>query len=786
VSPKGGSAPGRRKDPLAVLECIDRLTVGPVKLEAQRLIMPYVVVQGAQRVEHELIYRYEDKVFDPTNPADVNLASLIGSQVALNYGLFCREIVFVGPYDRHDRRFLEEYAAHTAREIFAIKFLEPNSFLSDEVRNLPAERRDSWLRARLVFSGEALAPAVLAWPSPDPARHAVLSSGGKDSLLSYGLLRETGREVHSVFVNESGRHWFTALNAYRHFAEHEPHTARVWTNADRVFSAMLQHLPFVRKNWHRVRADIYPIRLWTVAVFLFGALPVLRHRGIGNLHIGSEYDTTVRSTHGGVAHYGGLYDQSRWFDQAMSRWFRRKRWSVLQYSVVRPLSELLILKILTERYPQLQALQVSCHASHKEDQRVRPCGRCEKCRRVVGMLVALGADPRRCGYDDAQIENCVADLRAKGIHQENVGAKHIEHLLVERGKLSADEGTEPHPEVLQVRFDPERSPVETVPRDMRVALHRIWAEHASGAVKRVGRQWLPVDLFADEVTLPPHPLERHAQPVSLAKAQGGADAKSADTVLWGEMTWPGAQERLKRLGVALLPVGAIEQHGPHLPLDVDAYDAERLAREVAERCTDPRPLVLPLIAYGVSYHHDDFPGTISVGPDVLSRLVYEVGMSVARQGIDKLVIVNGHGGNGPALHFAAQLINRDASIFTCVDTGESSDTDIDQMATTNNDVHAGEIETSTTLALRPEVVRMDELESSVPSFSSHYLDFSSKRGVAWYGRTLKISESGVMGDPTKASSEKGNQMWEIMVNNLVEMIEDIKGLSLGEIHQRRY
>jgi len=769
-----------RHDPLRVLECIDRLTVGPVKLEPLRLVMPYVVEQGGQRTERELTYRYERDVFDPSSIADRNLASLVGVQVALNYGLFCREMVFVGPFDRHDRRFIEEYTAHTAREIFAIKFVESNPFLAPEVRNLPPDRRDTWLRARIRFEGERLPAGRAAWPDTDPSKHAVLSSGGKDSLLSYGLLAEAGREVHPVFVNESGRHWFTALNAYRHFSASEPNTARVWTDADRLFNAMLKHLPFVRKDWHSVRADIYPVRLWTVAVFLFGALPLLRARNIGHLHIGSEFDTTERARRGGVTHYSGLYDQSRWFDQAMSRWFRRKGWNVWQYSLLRPLSELLILKILAQRYPELQAQQVSCHAAHKEGERIRPCGRCEKCRRVVSMLVALGADPCNCGYDEAQVERCLSELSRKGVHQESEVAEHVLHLLVAAGRLPAEDDASPHPEVMAVRFDPVRSPPDVMPRAVRESVYRTWSDYTEGALRREGRRWVPVDLFSGALLDPPYFLEVGED--DSDSAESPADA----SVLWGDMTWPVAQERLKQTRVALLPVGAIEQHGPHLPLDVDAYDAERLAREVAEACSHPQPLVLPLIAYGVSYHHDDFAGTVSIGPDILSQLVYQVGMSVARQGIDKLVVINGHGGNDPALHFAAQMINRDAGIFTCVDTGETSDTDVDGMATTHNDVHAGEIETSTTLALRPEVVRTDQIAPAVPRFSSHYLDFSSKRGVGWYGHTLKISPTGVMGDPTRASAEKGRRMWDIIVANLVEMIEDIKELSLEDIHQRRY
>jgi creatinine amidohydrolase/Fe(II)-dependent formamide hydrolase-like protein len=239
------------------------------------------------------------------------------------------------------------------------------------------------------------------------------------------------------------------------------------------------------------------------------------------------------------------------------------------------------------------------------------------------------------------------------------------------------------------------------------------------------------------------------------------------------------------MDVALLPVGAIEQHGHHLPLDTDAFDADYLANRVAEACSDPKPLVLPLIAYGVSYHHDDFKGTISISNDTLSRLVYEIGISAARNGIRKLVIINGHGGNSPALNYAAQLINRDAHIFVCVDTGETSDVDIYGIIDTPNDVHAGEIETSTALAVRPELVEMSRAVTSVPEFSSRYLDFTSKRGVSWYAPTSSISSSGVMGDPTKASAAKGQKIWETTIAHLVGLVEDLKRLSLEEIHHRR-
>jgi creatinine amidohydrolase/Fe(II)-dependent formamide hydrolase-like protein len=283
----------------------------------------------------------------------------------------------------------------------------------------------------------------------------------------------------------------------------------------------------------------------------------------------------------------------------------------------------------------------------------------------------------------------------------------------------------------------------------------------------------------------------HAR-VSRVRDRGPSDAPVAETVAVGdryllaELTWPEAEAHFKRVDVALLPIGAVEQHGPHLPLDTDAFDADCLARRVAAACSTPRPLVFPPIAYGVSYHHQDFSGTLSVSPETQARLVYEVGMSAARCGIKKLVMVNGHGGNAPALHLAAQMINRDAHIFTCVDTGETSDEDIQELLGASNDVHAGEIETSTTLALRPDLVKMKLAPRMVPRFSSHYLDFTSKRSVGWYAHTKKISKSGVMGDATKATAEKGRRIWEVMTRRLVELIEDLKRLSLDEIYQRRY
>ena len=778
-------------DALSPLKVFDRLEIGPVKLEPKRLITPYHLFWNGKEDRTELIYSYEEAVFEPNEPESKNLADMIAAQVALNYGLFCESIVFHGTFDELDRRFIREMAENTSREIYVKKILEPNPFLIKRYARLPIVRKQKYLQAALKFPEKPVSkstPQWQLWPS-DKNRHCVLSSGGKDSLLSFGLINELGREVHPIFVNESGRHWFTALNAYRHFKAHVPHTARVWVNSDRLFSWMLQRLPIIRKDFANIRSDQYPIRLWTVAVFAFGVLPLLRKRGIARLVIGDEYDTTVRRNLHGISHYNGLYDQSIYFDQTLSRYFLRKGWSISQFSVLRPLSELLIEKILVERYPDLQQQQTSCHATHKQGDRVYPCGNCEKCRRIVAMLKAIDADPIKCGYSTEQILTCLKKLPRTRVSQEAAGTRHLFYMLLQKDLIDITglpaAAVKEHPEILKIRFDSKSSPINSIPIDLRKGLIKIWLQHANGAVQRAGRLWKEFDMLTEPAVDAAFPFE--FDPIALRReSHPGIESASVPNYLWGELTWRQAKERIKEVDIALLPVGAIEQHGPHLPLDTDAFDADYLARRVAQACSDPRPLVLAPISYGVSYHHDDFNGTISISNDTLAKLVYEIGISVSRNGIKKLVIINGHGGNSPALNYAAQLINRDAHIFVCVDTGETSDVDIYQIIETPNDVHAGEIETSTGLAARPHLVRMEQAKKQVPKFSSRYLDFTSKRGVLWYAYTRKISSSGVMGDPTRASDDKGRKIWEIMIAHLVSLVEDLKHLTLEEIYHRNY
>lgn len=778
------------RDPLSVLEVIDLLEVGPVKIEKHKVAAEYKVTTGDKSETAEFSYVFEEDVFNPEDESDQNLASMMCAQIALNYGLFCKEIRFHGLLDRLDIRFIREMTENTSREIYVKKFLEPNPFLKNEVTKLPVVRKQNYTRANLVFTSEKNRIAPLKWKmwKTGKLKHCILSSGGKDSLLSYGLLKEIGKEAYPLFVNESGRHWFTALNAYRYFKENVPGTGRVWTNSDRIFNFMLRNLPFIRKDFTSVRSDEYPIRLWTVAVFIYAVLPIMKKRGIGRLIIGDEYDTTRKTTHQKIPHYDGLFDQSRYFDEYHSRYFLKKGWAISQFSVLRPLAEIMIQTILARRYPELQKEQISCHAAHKGENRIFPCGNCEKCRRIVGILMAMGEDPRKCGYTEEQIRHCLDELSRKPVNQIGQDARQLNLLLYEKGLIKLKDTVikylKPSPETMMLRFDQERSPMSAIPTDLRKPIFAIYMKYTEGAAVKEKRKWKRINPLQVPLIQEYYPFE--FDPDVVEKFSTEIEHTKSETYLWGEMTWPEAEKRFENTDIALLPVGSIEQHGPHLPLDTDAFDADYLSRRVAEACSDPKPLVLPLVPFGVSYHHDDFKGTISVTNDALSKFIYDIGMSLARNGIKKLVIINGHGDNSPTLKHAAQMINRDARIFTCVDTGESSDVDISRLIETKEDVHAGEAETSTSLAVRPHLVHMEHAITSIPKFSSRYLEFSSMRGIPWYSHTRKFSESGVMGDPTKASAEKGEKIWELMIAHLVTFVEDLKEMTLEEIYQRKY
>lgn len=199
----------------------------------------------------------------------------------------------------------------------------------------------------------------------------------------------------------------------------------------------------------------------------------------------------------------------------------------------------------------------------------------------------------------------------------------------------------------------------------------------------------------------------------------------------------------------LVPVGSTEQHGPHLPLDTDTRIARSLAEALADRLeragTGRGWPVAPAVAYGASGEHQSFPGTISIGTDVLTGVLLEYGRSACCWA-QRVVFVNGHGGNVPALADAVRRLRfeaRDVAWLPC--------------AAAHADAHAGHTETSLLLHLSPESVRLGQAVPGNSAPLSQLLPEMRRGGVA------AVSAVGVLGDPTTAAVDEGRRIFAEMV-----------------------
>jgi len=248
----------------------------------------------------------------------------------------------------------------------------------------------------------------------------------------------------------------------------------------------------------------------------------------------------------------------------------------------------------------------------------------------------------------------------------------------------------------------------------------------------------------------------------------------------GELTWPDVKDFLTVHNVAVVPVGSCEQHGPHLPIDTDAYDALWLSLKAAEK--SKCALVAPPIYYGISWHHMDYPGTITLNPHTLEQLAYEVASSLIKHGFKKILFENGHGGNTPALEAAIQRIKADTNAFTAIDTVSLIPDFIEKFIETPYDAHAGEFETSTTLANREDLVIKEKINKpKIKLPASKYTKIGLKETgpkITWGFRTKEISETGVIGDPTKATKEKGEKAWKLAIERLADLLTELDKMKI--------
>ncbi|GIP33832.1 creatininase family protein [Paenibacillus sp. J2TS4] len=226
--------------------------------------------------------------------------------------------------------------------------------------------------------------------------------------------------------------------------------------------------------------------------------------------------------------------------------------------------------------------------------------------------------------------------------------------------------------------------------------------------------------------------------------------------------------KIKQKSCAILPIGAVEAHGPHLPLGTDNLLAERLARRLAER-TDS--FVLPTLPYGQVWSLQNFPGSINVSNEALIQMLYDIGESLARQGFSLFVMLNGHLGNAVALKETARLLYRDypelkVYYFFYPGSKEAIEKVRETPSSHASYFHACELETSYMLYLAEEYVDMTKAISDIPSIDLE----ADCTPTPWE----EFTSTAVLGDATLATKDKGEQIIEATLHAMTSMIEQAK------------
>lgn len=251
---------------------------------------------------------------------------------------------------------------------------------------------------------------------------------------------------------------------------------------------------------------------------------------------------------------------------------------------------------------------------------------------------------------------------------------------------------------------------------------------------------------------------------------------------YGEMTWPQIKDAAAAGRVAVIPVATIEDHGLHLPVDTDVLLCTSVCERAVSKAAD-RAVLIPPINHGYSPHHMDFPGPITIGAETFIRYGVDVCRSLAHHGFERMLIVNGHGSNSPFVDIIARLAVVEAGALAAavnywnapgVHEAAERLRESDKIGGMN---HACEFETSMYLALRPDLVDMSKAvrELAHAPTKNYWTDLVGGDGpLMMMEQWSALSESGVMGDPTKATAEKGRALLDAAAAGVVELIDELR------------
>lgn len=259
------------------------------------------------------------------------------------------------------------------------------------------------------------------------------------------------------------------------------------------------------------------------------------------------------------------------------------------------------------------------------------------------------------------------------------------------------------------------------------------------------------------------------------------------TKFWAEMRWKDFQAADMSRVIAVLPVAAIEQHGPHLPVGVDTFINEGyLARTIARVPPDLPVLFLPVQTIGKSNEHIEFPGTLTFTAETLIRAWFEIGESVARTGCRKLIFVNSHGGNVSIIDVVARelRVRRNMLVVNSAWSRFGYPDGLFGPKERAHGIHAGDAETSLMLAFRPNTVKMAEARDFVSAAVSMEQDYTWLRAtqpisMGWMSQDL--NDFGAMGDASAATLQKGEACADYGATAFIELLADVDAFDLARL-----
>lgn len=250
---------------------------------------------------------------------------------------------------------------------------------------------------------------------------------------------------------------------------------------------------------------------------------------------------------------------------------------------------------------------------------------------------------------------------------------------------------------------------------------------------------------------------------------------------YAKLTWPEINDAVELQKVCIVPCGAVEQHGPHLPLDVDVLCSTEVAMG-AGRTVPDKSLILPSVSYGYTGHVMDFPGTINNDFEHFMHHVLDITRSLAYHGFKKIILLNGHGSNMPILDLVARRTNLETDA-ECILAGWWNLLTVDkeflprwrESKFPGGCAHAGELETSMYLYLDGENVRKDKIKNGVISLNEenspfNFVDIFQQGPATINSWTSSYSESGVLGEAELGTAEKGKEAYEEAVKQLTELV----------------